>query len=101
MLVSSITLFVISALRFSMIKENETLRHCAVPTPGRSRSLEWFGRAQQVLIKGVNSPSRGAAVYSTAPIFLERGDGTRVWIAEYNEHIDFMFSLDVLILGNS
>src|SRR2546426_5770807 len=97
MLVSSITLFVISALRFSMIKENETLRHCAVPTPGRSRSLEWFGRAQQVLIEGVNSPSRGAAVYSPAPIFLERGAGTRVWDADGNEYTDFMMSFGALI----
>src|SRR5207247_10791105 len=88
---------VISALRFSMIKENETLRHCAVPTPGRSRSLEWFGRAQQVLIEGVNSPSRGAAVYSPAPIFLERGAGTRVWDADGNDYTDFMMSFGALI----
>ena len=84
-----------------MIKENETLRHCAVPTPGRSRSLECFGRAQQVLIEGVNSPSRGAAVYSPAPIFLERGAGTRVWDADGNEYTDFMMSFGALIHGHA
>src|SRR5213078_2675360 len=44
-----------------------------------------------------NSPSRGAAVYSPAPIFLERGAGTRVWDADGNEYTDFMMSFGALI----
>src|ERR1700685_2057357 len=42
-------------------------------TDKRERSREWHQRAQQSLIEGVNSPSRGAAVYSPGPVVLERG----------------------------
>ena len=45
------------------------------PTKVRTstRSEQLFEDAQKSLIEGVNSPSRGAAVYSPAPVFLERG----------------------------
>ena len=33
-------------------------------TRSRTRSQQWFERAQQSLVEGVNSPSRGAAVYA-------------------------------------
>ncbi|HEV2728912.1 MAG TPA: hypothetical protein VGV15_02675, partial [Terriglobales bacterium] len=82
-----------------MIKGNETiLDHNALSRP---RSQEWFDRAQQVLIEGVNSPSRGAAVYSPAPVFLERGAGSHVWDADGNEYTDFMMSFGALIHGHA
>src|SRR5277367_6144842 len=73
----------------------------SVTTSTRTRSRELFERAQRSLIEGVNSPSRGAAVYSGGPIMLERGSGSRVWDADGNEYIDFMMSFGALIHGHA
>src|SRR6267154_6498174 len=67
----------------------------------RTRSQQWFERAQMSLVEGVNSASRGAAVYSPGPLFLERGRGSRVWDADGNEYIDFMMSFGALIQGHA
>jgi glutamate-1-semialdehyde 2,1-aminomutase len=67
----------------------------------RTRSQQLFERAQQSLVEGVNSPSRGAAVYSPGPLFLERGQGSHVWDADGNEYIDFMMSFGALIHGHA
>jgi glutamate-1-semialdehyde 2,1-aminomutase len=67
----------------------------------RNKSQQWFERSQQSLVEGVNSPSRGAAVYSPGPLFLERGQGSRVWDADGNEYIDFMMSFGALIQGHA
>jgi glutamate-1-semialdehyde 2,1-aminomutase len=73
----------------------------AISTQSRQRSRDWYQRAQQSLIEGVNSPSRGAAVYSTGPIVLERGCGSHVWDLDGNEYIDFIMSFGALIEGHA
>ena len=73
----------------------------ALKTRNRTRSQQWFERAQQSLVEGVNSPSRGAAVYKSDPIVLERGRGSRVWDADDNQYIDFMMSFGALIQGHA
>src|ERR1700720_1641357 len=70
-------------------------------TNKRERSSEWYERAQQSLIEGVNSPSRGAAVYSPGPVVLERGRGSHVWDLDGNEYVDFMMSFGALIQGHA
>ena len=70
-------------------------------TRSRRRSAEWFERAHQSLVEGVNSPSRGAAVYTSGPILLERGQGSRVWDIDGNEYVDFMMSFGALIHGHA
>jgi glutamate-1-semialdehyde 2,1-aminomutase len=70
-------------------------------TQNRTRSQEWFERAKKSLVEGVNSPSRGAAVYSPGPIVLERGQGPRVWDSDGNEYVDFMMSFGALIQGHA
>jgi len=70
-------------------------------TTTRTCSRQWFARAQQSLVEGVNSPSRGAAVYSPGPIFLERGRGSHVWDVDGNEYVDFMMSFGALIQGHA
>lgn len=84
-----------------MSNESRTLPDGTVPTSDRYRSQAWFERAQKFLIEGVNSPSRGAAVYSPAPVFLERGAGSHVWDADGNEYTDFMMSFGALIHGHA
>src|SRR6266446_1403422 len=73
----------------------------ATSTRSRQRSKEWYQRAQQSLVEGVNSPSRGAAVYMPGPVVLERGRGSRVWDLDGNEYIDFMMSFGALIQGHA
>src|SRR6202163_486195 len=70
-------------------------------TNTRERSREWYERAQQSLVEGVNSPSRGASVYSPGPVVLERGRGSRVWDLDGNEYVDFMMSFGALIQGHA
>ena len=72
-----------------------------VTTRNRTRSRQWFDRAQQSLVEGVNSPSRGQATYSSGPIFLERGSASHVWDADDNEYVDFMMSFGALIHGHA
>src|SRR5579863_10709278 len=73
----------------------------SITTPNRTRSQQLFERAQRSLVEGVNSPSRGAAVYSGGPTFLERGRGSRVWDADGNQYVDFMMSFGALIHGHA
>jgi len=70
-------------------------------THNRTASQQLFERAQKSLVEGVNSPSRGAAVYSGGPIMLERGSGSHVWDADGNEYVDFMMSFGALIQGHA
>ena len=72
-----------------------------ITTRSRARSQQWFERAQQSLVEGVNSPSRGASVYRGGPVVLERGRGSHVWDADENEYIDFMMSFGALIQGHA
>lgn len=69
----------------------------------RSHSLsrQWFARAQGSLVEGVNSPSRGSAVFSPGPVVLERGKGARVWDLDGNEYVDFLMSFGALIHGHA
>src|SRR5207245_700386 len=73
----------------------------ALKTRNRTRSQQWFERAQQSLVEVVNSPSHGAAVYKSDPIVLERGRGSRVWDADDNQYTDFMMSFGALIHGHA
>jgi glutamate-1-semialdehyde 2,1-aminomutase len=73
----------------------------ATSTRNRQRSKEWYQRAQQSLVEGVNSPSRGAVVYMPGPVVLERGRGSRVWDLDRNEYVDFMMSFGALIQGHA
>lgn len=50
---------------------------------------------------GVNSPVRAfKSVYGT-PLFMERGEGCRIWDVDGNEFIDFCCSWGPLILGHN
>jgi glutamate-1-semialdehyde 2,1-aminomutase len=70
-------------------------------TKTRTQSEQLFEQAQQSLVEGVNSPSRGTATYSPGPVFLERGSGSHVWDADGNQYVDFMMSFGALIHGHA
>jgi len=66
-----------------------------------SHSRELFVRAQESLVEGVNSPSRGPTVYTERLVLLERGQGSQVWDADDNQYTDFMMSFGALIHGHA
>jgi glutamate-1-semialdehyde 2,1-aminomutase len=65
------------------------------------KSRDWFDRAQRSLVEGVNSPSRGRAVFADGPLVIERGQGSKVWDADGNEYVDFLMSFGALIHGHA
>src|SRR5215470_15203104 len=70
-------------------------------TRNLTRSAQYFDRAQRSLVEGVNSPSRGAAVFSPGPVVLERGRGSHVFDVDGNEYVDLMMSFGALIHGHA
>lgn len=67
----------------------------------RQKSAELFEKAKNYFPGGVNSPVRAfKSVYGT-PLFIERGDKSRLWDADGNEFIDYCCSWGPLILGHN
>src|SRR5437763_652618 len=65
-----------------------------------SKSEELFRRAQEVIPGGVNSPVRAFRAVGGHPLFIQRGDGSRIWDAEGREYIDYVGSWGPLIFGH-
>jgi glutamate-1-semialdehyde 2,1-aminomutase len=55
----------------------------------------------QLLPGGVNSPVRAMGSIGRDPIFIERGEGPRVWDADGNAYVDWVSSWGPLILGHA
>jgi glutamate-1-semialdehyde 2,1-aminomutase len=71
------------------------------PDIPREKSAELYEKAKEYFPGGVNSPVRAfKSVYGT-PLFIEKGDGSRLWDADGNEFIDFCCSWGPLILGHN
>ena len=51
-------------------------------------------RAEQVIPGGVDSPVRAFKSVGGEPVFIERGEGSRMWDVDGNEYIDY-----VLLVG--
>src|SRR6266446_10715179 len=65
-----------------------------------SKSEELFKRAQEVIPGGVNSPVRAFRAVGGHPLFIQRGDRSRIWDAEGREYIDYVGSWGPLIFGH-
>lgn len=66
------------------------------------QSVQWHERAKQVIIGGVNSPSRSyAAVGGGAPVTLARGDGAYVFDVDGNRYIDYLAAFGPVIVGHA
>jgi glutamate-1-semialdehyde 2,1-aminomutase len=63
-------------------------------------SEDLFNRAQQVIPGGVNSPVRAFRAVGGKPLFIERGNGSRIWDADGREYIDYVGSWGPLIFGH-
>lgn len=65
------------------------------------RSKAAFERANRVLPGGVNSPVRAYKYMGRAPVFIEYGQGARIWDIDGNSYLDYVLSWGPLILGHA
>ncbi|MHB9111692.1 MAG: glutamate-1-semialdehyde 2,1-aminomutase [Thermoleophilia bacterium] len=65
-----------------------------------SKSQELFAEAQRLLPGGVNSPVRAMRSVGTDPLFIARGEGSRMYDVDGNGYIDYVGSWGPLILGH-
>lgn len=71
------------------------------PSISRKRSEELFEQAKNYFPGGVNSPVRAFKSVYGSPLFIKKGNGSRVWDEDDNEFIDFCGSWGPLILGHN
>jgi glutamate-1-semialdehyde 2,1-aminomutase len=64
------------------------------------KSEEWFERALAHIPGGVNSPVRAFRGVGGSPIFIQRGEGSRMFDVDGNSYIDYVCSWGPLILGH-
>ena len=59
-----------------------------------------FARALAHIPGGVNSPVRAFRSVGGKPVFMSRGEGSRIWDVDGNEYIDYIGSWGPLIFGH-
>ena len=64
----------------------------------RPRSHELWTEAREVLSRGVPSSFQDAAPH---PIFVEHGQGSRVWDVDGHEYVDFHNGFGVMVVGHA
>ncbi len=67
----------------------------------RSKSAALFDEAKQYFPGGVNSPVRAFKSVSGPPLFIKKGEGSRIIDEDDNSYIDFCCSWGPLILGHN
>ena len=65
------------------------------------RSKMAFAKAKEVIPGGVNSPVRAFRSVGLTPVYLERGEGCRVFDIDGNSYIDYVASWGPLIMGHA
>lgn len=67
---------------------------------GLEKSKVLFEKAKKVIPGGVNSPVRAFGAVGDFPVFIEKGNGSKVIDVDGNEYIDYVCSWGPLILGH-
>jgi glutamate-1-semialdehyde 2,1-aminomutase len=62
---------------------------------------ELFERAVRVIPGGVNSPVRSFRSVGGTPVFIERGEGSKIYTSDGRELIDFCMSWGALLFGHA
>src|SRR5688572_20766356 len=65
-----------------------------------TRSEALFARASERIPGGVNSPVRAFRAVGGKPLFIARGEGSRIWDADGKEYIDYVGSWGPLLFGH-
>jgi glutamate-1-semialdehyde aminotransferase len=68
---------------------------------GFERSMSWLARARRVVPGAAQTLSKGPQMFveGAYPVFLERGQGCRVWDVDGNEYVDYIMALASITLG--
>ncbi|TKH46600.1 glutamate-1-semialdehyde 2,1-aminomutase [Paenibacillus sp. FSL R10-2782] len=77
-----------------MINEQRTVRKDA-------RSKAAFDEAKQYIPGGVNSPVRAFKSVGITPVYIDRGEGSRVYDIDGQSYIDYVCSWGPLIMGHA
>lgn len=67
---------------------------------GFSKSIALYEEAQKIIPGGVNSPVRAFKSVGLNPVFINKGEGPKIYDADGNEYIDYVGSWGPLILGH-
>lgn len=67
---------------------------------GFTKSIALYEEAQKIIPGGVNSPVRAFKSVGLNPVFINKGEGPRIYDADGNEYIDYVGSWGPLILGH-
>src|SRR3712207_11969 len=65
------------------------------------RSARLMERAVGLMPGGVNSPVRAFRPVGGDPLFMERGEGSRIFDVDGNSYLDYVMSYGPLVLGHS
>ncbi|WP_300462749.1 glutamate-1-semialdehyde 2,1-aminomutase [Desulfobacula sp.] len=65
-----------------------------------SKSEALFKEARKLIPGGVNSPVRACGSVGGQPVFIEKGNQSKIYDADGNEYIDYVLSWGPLILGH-
>jgi len=65
-----------------------------------SKSEALFERAKRFIPGGVNSPVRAFRSVGGTPLFIARGQGSKIYDADGNEYIDYVCSWGPLVFGH-
>lgn len=66
------------------------------------KSKNLFKKALKTIPGGVNSPVRAfKSVHRDFPIFIKKGQGSKIWDEDNNEYLDYICSWGPLILGHN
>src|ERR1700678_1406780 len=65
-----------------------------------AKSEEWFERAQAHIPGGVNSPVRAFRGVGGSPLFIDHGQGSRIFDVDGNSYIDYVCSWGALVMGH-
>ena len=66
-----------------------------------SKSAIHFEEAKKFIPGGVNSPVRAMKMVRNSPLFIERGQGSKIYDSDGNSYIDYVCSWGPLILGHA
>jgi glutamate-1-semialdehyde 2,1-aminomutase len=67
---------------------------------GYEKSKELYHQALELIPGGVNSPVRAFRSVGGDPVFIARGEGSKIYDVDGNEYIDYVASYGPLILGH-
>jgi glutamate-1-semialdehyde 2,1-aminomutase len=67
----------------------------------KQTSSQLFQRARQVIPGGVNSPVRAFGSVGLEPLYIRRGQGSKIYDVEGREYLDYVCSWGPLILGHA